>query len=120
MVFRNIPDRGFRLKKKSLEKFKDPEVTLDGATRASVTLSTLKTLWFNTGTRCNLSCPSCYIESSPVNDRLAYLDINDVLPYLDEIKKPLTSHYPDRFYRGRAFYQPSFHLHHRRSSHGRI
>ena len=48
--------------------------TADGKTRASVPLRALQTLWFNTGTLCNLTCANCYIESSPRNDRFAYLD----------------------------------------------
>ncbi|MBT7233537.1 MAG: radical SAM protein, partial [Rhodospirillaceae bacterium] len=55
------------------DKFQNFGVTADGAKRAFVALSQLNTVWFNTGTLCNLTCVSCYIESSPVNDRLAYL-----------------------------------------------
>ena len=47
----------------------------------------LKTLWFNTGTLCNITCRNCYIESSPKNDRLVYLGVNDIQPYLDEISR---------------------------------
>ena len=50
-------------------------------------LKGLSTLWFNTGTLCNLACKSCYIESSPTNDALVYLGLDDVLPYLDEIER---------------------------------
>lgn len=67
-------------------KFQNERVTLDGKTRASVNLKSLDTLWFNTGTQCNLSCENCYIESSPTNDRLSYLSHADVEPYLQEIK----------------------------------
>ena len=42
-------------------------------------------MWFNTGTLCNLACRHCYIESSPKNDRLAYLTADEVAGYLDEI-----------------------------------
>jgi hypothetical protein len=66
-------------------KFSDPDVTLDGSRRASVKLDALRTLWFNTGTLCKITCVNCYIESSPVNDRLAYLTLADVKSYLDEI-----------------------------------
>jgi len=66
-------------------KFVDPDVTVDGKTRASVPLVELRTLWFNTGTLCNLTCEHCYIESSPRNDRLVYLTVGDVTQYLDEI-----------------------------------
>ena len=68
-------------------KFKDPITTLDGAKRAHVELKALRTLWINTGTLCNLTCESCYIDSSPRNDRLAYIDIQDVRSYLDEIER---------------------------------
>jgi len=66
-------------------KFSDPEITADGKSRACVSLHALKTLWFNTGTLCNLTCDNCYIESSPSNDRLAYLSREDVDGYLREI-----------------------------------
>ncbi|MBK20169.1 MAG: radical SAM protein [Rhodospirillaceae bacterium] len=66
-------------------KFRDPLVTAAGDTRASVALDDLKTLWINTGTLCNLTCENCYIESSPRNDRLSYITIDEVRAYLDEI-----------------------------------
>ncbi len=50
-------------------------------------LAGLETLWFNTGTLCNLACMTCYIESSPTNDALAYLTLADVTAYLDEIAR---------------------------------
>jgi uncharacterized Fe-S cluster-containing radical SAM superfamily protein len=68
-------------------KFRDPLVTAKGETRAHVALRDLKTLWFNTGTLCNLTCRNCYIESSPTNDRLAYLTADEVRAYLDEIRE---------------------------------
>jgi hypothetical protein len=68
-------------------KFQDPFVTARGETRAMVALRALETLWFNTGTLCNLTCRNCYIESSPRNDRLAGLSFADVLSYLDEIAR---------------------------------
>jgi uncharacterized Fe-S cluster-containing radical SAM superfamily protein len=67
-------------------KFQDPFVTAMGERRARVALKALNTLWFNTGTLCNLTCRHCYIESSPRNDRLVYLGIAEVGEYLDEIK----------------------------------
>src|SRR5580698_6191077 len=66
-------------------KFRDPRVTAKGEARAQVALKSLETLWFNTGTLCNLTCQNCYIESSPRNDRLAYLSAAEVARYLDEI-----------------------------------
>ena len=66
-------------------KFQDPLTTLDGSPRAVVALRGLDTLWFNTGTLCNIACLTCYIESSPRNDALSYLGLDDVRGYLDEI-----------------------------------
>lgn len=68
-------------------KFSDPISTVDGARRAHVALTALHTLWINTGTLCNLTCVGCYIESSPRNDQLAYVDVADVQSYLDEIER---------------------------------
>lgn len=67
-------------------KFQDPDVTADGKRRASVELAALETLWFNTGTLCNITCKNCYIESSPRNDRLSYITTAEVMAYLDEIR----------------------------------
>ncbi len=68
-------------------KFKDTLVTAKGEQRARVGLKALETLWFNTGTLCNLTCRNCYIESSPRNDRLVYLTAAEVGAYLDEIER---------------------------------
>jgi pyruvate-formate lyase-activating enzyme len=68
-------------------KFLDPFVTAKGEKRARVALHSLETLWFNTGTLCNLTCRHCYIESSPKNDRLVYLTADEVAGYLDEISR---------------------------------
>ncbi len=70
-----------------LAKFSDPFVTAKGEARAQVALRSLETLWFNTGTLCNLTCRNCYIESSPRNDRLTYLTRDEVQQYLDEIER---------------------------------
>ncbi len=67
-------------------KFVDPITTANGEKRAYVNLKSLDTLWFNTGTLCNLSCENCYIESGPRNDSLVYLTTEDVQPFLDEIQ----------------------------------
>ena len=66
-------------------RFEHPDVTAKGEPRAVVEFDALKTLWFNTGTLCNIECANCYIESSPTNDRLVYLTPGDVAPFLDEI-----------------------------------
>lgn len=69
------------------KKFQEMMFTAEGSPRAKVTLESLKTLWFNTGTLCNLECANCYIESSPKNDRLSFLNVEDIIPYLEEIRK---------------------------------
>jgi hypothetical protein len=87
-------------------KFQDPVTTAGGNPRASVPLIALDTLWFNTGTLCNLACQRCYIESSPRNDRLAHLMLADVRAYLDEIA---SAHLPTRligFTGGEPFMNP--------------
>jgi sulfatase maturation enzyme AslB (radical SAM superfamily) len=65
-------------------KFADPDWTVKGEERARVPFDRLETLWINTGTLCNITCKSCYIESSPTNDRLVYLTAAEVRPFLDE------------------------------------
>jgi len=85
----NSPTRAPR----ETEKFKDPHITADGARRASVPLVAARTLWFNTGTLCNIECVNCYIESSPENDRLVYMTVDEITDYLDQIterKWPVT------------------------------
>ena len=68
------------------EKFQDPYLTAKGEERAHVALTHPETLWFNTGTLCNIACESCYIESSPTNDALVYLSADDVSDYLDQLE----------------------------------
>lgn len=68
----------------SATKFGNPDITATGERRARVALKTLKTLWFNTGSLCNLTCENCYIESSPTNDRLAYMTRTEVGRFLAE------------------------------------
>jgi len=69
----------------ALTKFGDPHWTANGEPRARVALGALQTLWFNTGTLCNIECRNCYILSSPSNDALVYLSCPEVEAYLDEI-----------------------------------
>lgn len=68
------------------DKFSHPEITAKGEPRARVGLKKLETLWFNTGTLCNLACVNCYIESTPKNNRLVYLSHAEAVSYLDEIR----------------------------------
>ncbi len=68
-------------------KFRDPDVTAKGEKRAVVALTRLRTLWFNTGSLCNITCKNCYMDSSPINDRLAYLSLAEFKDFLDEIER---------------------------------
>lgn len=72
---------------KVFPKFKNQKITAKGEPRGRVPFHQLETLWFNTGTLCNLECSNCYVESSPRNDQLQYLTRTNILPFLDEIKK---------------------------------
>lgn len=66
-------------------KFVDPDITAKGEKRAIVPFMGLKTLWFNTGSLCNIECANCYIKSSPTADHFVYLRASEMAPYLDEI-----------------------------------
>lgn len=69
----------------NIGEFEHPDITSKGERRASVEFAGAKTLWFNTGTLCNITCVNCYIESSPDNDRLTYMNAVEVSDYLDQI-----------------------------------
>jgi len=66
------------------QKFENKNLTADNKARAFIESKKLKTLWFNTGTLCNLTCKNCYIESSPKNDRLAYLSFDEFKVFVNE------------------------------------
>ncbi len=68
-------------------KFNNLKLTDNGKARAFIEAKDLKTLWFNTGTLCNLTCKNCYIESSPTNDRLSYLSFDEYLTMMNEAKE---------------------------------
>ena len=88
------------------EKFRDPALTAAGERRARVALKKLRTLWFNTGTLCNIACHHCYIESSPRNDRLAYLTRAELQAYLDEIARDRLATEEIGFTGGEPFMNP--------------
>jgi uncharacterized radical SAM superfamily Fe-S cluster-containing enzyme len=96
-------DRGPKLQP---QKFKDPHFTATGQPRANVTLQRLRTLWFNTGTFCNIACRNCYIESR--NDRLVYLTHDEVASYLDEIERHGWGTEEIGFTGGEPFMNPEF------------
>ena len=70
-----------------LAKFCHPDRTATGARRAVVELEGVQTLWFNTGTLCNIECVRCYIKSSPTNDSLVYMTRDEVADYLEQIRE---------------------------------
>ena len=89
-------------------KFEDPDFTADGSRRARVALRRLETLWINTGTLCNLACRNCYIESSPRNDRLAYIRADEAAAYLDEAARLDAGTRTVGFTGGEPFMNPDF------------
>ncbi len=89
-------------------KFRDPRRTATGEERAQVELETLETLWFNTGTLCNIECRRCYIESGPTNDRLVYIGADEVERYLDEIAELGLTTRTIGFTGGEPFMNPEF------------
>lgn len=89
-------------------KFIDPQRTADGSARAHVALARLDTLWFNTGTLCNITCAGCYIESSPTNDRLAYLSLAEMQSYLAELQDGAWETREIGFTGGEPFMNPAF------------
>jgi len=89
-------------------KFQHPETTATGEVRAEVALSALSTLWFNTGTLCNLECGHCYIESSPSNDSLIYLTLAEVRRFVDELEQDGWPTGEIGFTGGEPFMNPEF------------
>jgi hypothetical protein len=71
----------------SIVEVANREVAHDDEPCARVALARLDTLWFNTGTLCNITCRNCYIESTPRNDLLSYITLDEIRPYLDEIDR---------------------------------
>ncbi|MEL0242424.1 MAG: radical SAM protein [Pelagibacteraceae bacterium] len=66
------------------QKFENKLLTSDNKARAFIQAKKIQTLWFNTGTLCNLTCKNCYIESSPKNDRLAHLSFEEFKTFVNE------------------------------------
>ncbi len=92
----------------SMEKFQDPDWTAKNSPRASVQPRSLQTLWFNTGTLCNLQCENCYIESSPKNDRFTYITTSEVETYLQEAETENMAPQEIAFTGGEPFMNPEF------------
>ena len=92
----------------TLAKFQHPDITATGEQRAVVALQRLETVWFNTGTLCNITCANCYIESSPTNDRLAYISAAEVTELLDELSRDGYGTREIGFTGGEPFMNPEF------------
>ena len=90
------------------EKFSDPAWTAKGERRAVVPFDGLSTLWFNTGTLCNITCRNCYIESSPKNDALVYLSRAEVRDYLEQAATAQVRPREIAFTGGEPFMNPDF------------
>ena len=88
------------------KKFKDPDTTAKGEKRASVYFKKLKTLWFFTGSLCNIECINCYIDSSPTADHFVYLTPEDMTPYLGEIDALGYGHVEIAFTGGEPYMNP--------------
>lgn len=59
-------------------------LTPNGDPRGYIQPTTLRELWFHTGTTCNLSCPFCLEGSKPGDNRLNRIHFEDAKPFLDE------------------------------------
>jgi hypothetical protein len=66
-------------------------VTADGRPRAFVFRKKLEILWINTGSLCNITSANCLIESSPRDDRLVYVNGDEVCGHLGEPMTRLTA-----------------------------
>ena len=90
-------------------KFQNPRVTASGAKRAQVFFKRLETLWFNTGSQCNIECANCYIASSPTADHFIYLTPKDMAPYLDELDEMYDAPVEIGFTGGEPYLNPHMH-----------
>ena len=59
-------------------------LTPDGTARGYIESQVLTELWFHTGTNCNLSCPFCLEGSKPGDNRIEFITLEDVKPFIAE------------------------------------
>lgn len=69
-----------------MEKFSDLKTTLDGKERAFVTFEKLENFWFFSNSVCNLQCKHCYVKSSPMNNSMSFITLQDAKGILKDIK----------------------------------
>ena len=89
-----------------VRKFTHPDRTAKGEMRAHVSFHALHTLWFFTGSLCNIECANCYIDSSPTADHFVYLTPEDMRPFLDEVEAMGYSNIEIAFTGGEPFMNP--------------
>jgi uncharacterized Fe-S cluster-containing radical SAM superfamily protein len=90
MTFRDEPAHGTEMEARlDPRKFQNPDRTAKGERRARVHFKQMQTLWFNTGSLCNIECANCYIESSPTADHFIYLTPDDIRPFLEALTGPI-------------------------------
>lgn len=89
-------------------EFADPDRTARGEARARVPFTGYEMVWFNTGTLCNIACQNCYIESSPRNNRLAYISRREVGTFLQEAASLVDRPREIGFTGGEPFMNPDF------------
>jgi sulfatase maturation enzyme AslB (radical SAM superfamily) len=106
--FATTDDRDVDLVERRPPPFTDPRVTVKGEPRAFVPFDGLSTLWFNTGTLCNIACHNCYIGSSPTNDALVYLTRSEVARFLAEASTAEVPPSEIGFTGGEPFMNPDF------------
>lgn len=58
--------------------------TPTGEPRGYIDAVGLTELWFHTGTNCNLACPFCLEGSRPGDNRIEFLSLEDVKPFVAE------------------------------------
>ena len=74
----------FDERQKGLIRGADWLLTPEGDPRGYIQPAGLRELWFHTGTICNLRCSFCLEGSSPGNNRIQPLTLNDAKPFIDE------------------------------------
>ena len=89
-------------------KWTTPTTTADGDMRAWVAPGALETVWFNTGSVCNIACTDCFMQSSPRNDSLAFIGFDEVDRFLREIVTEHSGVQEIGFTGGEPFMNPNF------------
>lgn len=77
-----------------------------GQPRGYIESQALVELWFHTGTNCNLACPFCLEGSKPRDNRIEFLTLEDVKPFVAEALELGVTKFS--FTGGEPFVNPSF------------